>query len=199
MEVKSLIPLILFDASLNLYLTLCFVLPLRRLYSYQSNPGSPLRALALRSFIGSVGILAAAMGNLTTGVFLHGGEAAWICLMACNAEILVSVLILHWVTVTDKSTSPSADFHFNARDANKAIQPPIAGIIRDAIDIFRYPRNSQLETPGTSFSPNRDVDNNSRRDIQVRLEEGNGIEYPFWVVRTDLEKAVGKQGGQQKG
>jgi hypothetical protein len=106
MEVKSLIPLIAFDAFLNvstyqfpltyyperfpyasivlihlqLYLTLCFVLPLRRsflseilmyrktllttvgLYSYHSNPSSPLRALALRSFIGSVGILASAMG-----------------------------------------------------------------------------------------------------------------------------------------
>jgi hypothetical protein len=31
------------------------------------------------------------------------GEAAWLCLMCCNADILFSVLVLHWVTSKDKS------------------------------------------------------------------------------------------------
>jgi hypothetical protein len=60
--------------------------------------------------------------------------------------------------------------------------------------MFRHPRSSQLETPNTSFPPNPDVDTNSRiQDIEVGVDEGNGIEYPFWIVTTDLEKAVGIQ------
>lgn len=31
---------------------------------------------------------------------LHG-EAAWICLMCCNADILFCVLVLHWATTKD--------------------------------------------------------------------------------------------------
>ncbi|KAN0089055.1 hypothetical protein V8E51_019315 [Hyaloscypha variabilis] len=191
MEVKSLIPLIAFDAFLNLYLTLCFVLPLRRLYSYHSNPSSPLRALALRSFIASVGILASAMGNLMTGIFLHGNEAAWICLTVCNAEILVSVLILHWVTVTDKSVSPSAGFHFNPRNANGAVPPAMVGVIRDTMDMFRSPRSGQFENAVISSPPNRNVDSNRRiQDLEVGAEEGNGIQYPFWMMTTGLANGV---------
>jgi len=35
------------------------------------------------------------------------GEAAWLCLMCCNADILFSVLVLHWVTSKDKSYNSS--------------------------------------------------------------------------------------------
>jgi hypothetical protein len=42
---------------------------------------------------------------------LHG-EAAWICLMCCNADVLFSVLVLHWVTSKDStSVSSSAKSH----------------------------------------------------------------------------------------
>lgn len=40
------------------------------------------------------------MVNLTVLMVLKG-EAAWICLMCCNADVLFSVLVLHWVTSKD--------------------------------------------------------------------------------------------------
>ncbi|KAF4624591.1 hypothetical protein G7Y89_g13579 [Cudoniella acicularis] len=104
LELKVLMPLIIFDAAINLYLTMLFIIPLRGLYSYKNNPDSKIRTIAFRSFIGSCGTLTSSIVNLTVLMVLHG-EAAWICLMCCNADILFSVLVLHWVTSKDSSGS----------------------------------------------------------------------------------------------
>ena len=67
----------------------------------------------------------------------------------------------------------------------------MTSIIRDAIDMFRYPRNSQLGISGTSNPLNHSVDDNCTiQGVGLGLEEGNGIEYPFWIATADLEKAV---------
>ncbi|KAH7327186.1 hypothetical protein BKA65DRAFT_63729 [Rhexocercosporidium sp. MPI-PUGE-AT-0058] len=102
MEMKAMMPLIIFDAIVNLYLTLLFVLPLRSLYSYRNTPQSILRTVAVRSFVGSIATLTSSVVNLTVLMVLKG-EAAWICLMCCNADILFSVLVLHWVTSKDSN------------------------------------------------------------------------------------------------
>jgi len=111
MQFRVMLPLIIFDASINLYLTLLFVIPLRSLYSYQSNSKSksrsPVYTIALRSFVGSLGTLTSSVVNLTVLMVLRG-EAAWICLMCCNADVLFSVLVLHWVTARDGGQGRSA-------------------------------------------------------------------------------------------
>ncbi|KAG9233657.1 hypothetical protein BJ875DRAFT_37688 [Amylocarpus encephaloides] len=104
MELKVLMPLIIFDAIINLYLTMLFVIPLRKLYSYKASPDSKLRTVALRSFIGSCCTLTSSIVNLTVLMVLRG-EASWICLICCNADILFSVLMLHWVTSKDGTQS----------------------------------------------------------------------------------------------
>lgn len=106
MKFKVLMPLIIFDAAINLYLTMLFIVPLRSLYSYKHNRDSKLRTIALRSFVGSCGTLASSIVNLTVLMVLHG-EAAWICLMCCNADILFSVVMLHWVTSKDSTGGSS--------------------------------------------------------------------------------------------
>ncbi len=108
MKARAMLPLIIFDAIVNLYLTLLFVLPLRTLYSYKNSPNSTLRVVALRSFVGSLATLASSVVNLTVLMVLKG-EAAWICLMCCNADILFSVLVLHWVTSKDSNGNQSSD------------------------------------------------------------------------------------------
>lgn len=100
MEQRAMMPLIIFDALVNLYLTILFVLPLRRLYSYKQSTNNALRTITIRSFIGSLATLTSSVVNLTILMVLKG-EAAWICLMCCNADTLFSVLVLHWVTSKD--------------------------------------------------------------------------------------------------
>lgn len=114
MQLKVMLPLIIFDAAVNLYLTLLFVIPLRSLYSYRnSSPASTkarttLQTVALRSFAGSLGTLTSSVVNLTILMVLRG-EPAWVCLMCCNADILFSVLVLHWVTGIDGQNTRSSD------------------------------------------------------------------------------------------
>ncbi|PSN62490.1 hypothetical protein BS50DRAFT_120103 [Corynespora cassiicola Philippines] len=102
MEKIAMMPLIIFDVVVNVYLTLLFIIPLRNLYSYQHGTNRTLRMMAFRSFIGSCVTLTSSVVNLTVLMVLKG-EPGWICLMCCNADILFCVLILHWVTQVDNS------------------------------------------------------------------------------------------------
>jgi len=60
-----------------------------------------LRRTALRAFIGSCVTLSTSVANLLTLLILKG-EPGYICLMCCNADILLSVLVLHWMTSKDQ-------------------------------------------------------------------------------------------------
>lgn len=119
-----MLPLIIFDVAVNVYLTALFLVPLRQLYSYKSNSNTMLHTMALRTFIGSCATLTSSVANLTVLMVLKG-EPGWICLMLCNADskpsplgrttrtkrpadsspstVLFSVLILHWVTSGDRT------------------------------------------------------------------------------------------------
>jgi hypothetical protein len=107
MERKAMLPLITFDVIVNVYLTLLFILPLRNLYSYQQNTNRALRTMAFRSFVGSCATLTSSVVNLTILMVLKG-EPGWICLMCCNADVLFSVVVLHWVTQVDRPSGGSA-------------------------------------------------------------------------------------------
>jgi len=48
------------------------------------------------------------------------GEAAWICLMCCNADVLFSVLVLHWVTSKDKASTASSNDQYSVQNASQA-------------------------------------------------------------------------------
>ncbi|OJD37799.1 ring finger domain protein [Diplodia corticola] len=135
MQKKAMMPLIIFDVVINVYLTALFIIPLRRLFSYQHNTNKSLRIMALRTFVGSCATLISSVVNLTVLMALKG-EPGWICLMCCNADsrphspahcisrflqlsamaiVLFSVLVLHWVTSFDKSTTDSS----YAREQNR--------------------------------------------------------------------------------
>ncbi|KAH7058657.1 hypothetical protein B0J12DRAFT_651025 [Macrophomina phaseolina] len=102
MQKRAMLPLIIFDVAVNVYLTVLFLIPLRKLYSYKTNQNSMLHTMAFRTFIGSCATLTSSVANLTVLMVLNG-EPGWICLMLCNADILFSVLILHWVTSGDRT------------------------------------------------------------------------------------------------
>lgn len=91
--------------ELQVYLTLLFVLPIRskyirsfllvqesltfsivlELYSYRHNVNGALRAIALRTFVGSCATLTSSVVNITVLMVLEG-EPGWICMMCCNAD-----------------------------------------------------------------------------------------------------------------
>lgn len=64
--------------------------------------------MAYRSFVGSCATLVSSVVNLTVLMVLQG-EPGWICLMCCNADILFSVIVLHWVTQVDRLSGNSSN------------------------------------------------------------------------------------------
>ncbi|KAI5791318.1 hypothetical protein FPQ18DRAFT_259619 [Pyronema domesticum] len=104
------IPLLIFDIVINVYLTWLFLKPLRGLWSFKNGTATKqgrLRRVALRTFVGSLAMLLSTLANLTSLVVLKGRQPGWVCLAACNADILFSVLVLHWVTHQDEATMDS--------------------------------------------------------------------------------------------
>ncbi|PHH65107.1 hypothetical protein CDD81_3238 [Ophiocordyceps australis] len=110
MQGLAMVPLISFDAVVNVYLTMLFLLPLRRLYSFRSMPRSPanirLRTIAFRTFCGAVFTLVSSIINLSVLLALNG-EPGWVCLMSCNCDILFSAVVIQWVTSRDNAGTSS--------------------------------------------------------------------------------------------
>ncbi|RPB25321.1 hypothetical protein L211DRAFT_759234, partial [Terfezia boudieri ATCC MYA-4762] len=94
------VPLLAFDICINVYLTALFLQPLKQMYSYKGAKGG-LRTMAKRTFIGSALTLLTTVSNLTAVLILKGREPGWICFACCNADVLFSALVLHWVTHVD--------------------------------------------------------------------------------------------------
>lgn len=119
MQPQATLSLIILEVIINIYLNLMFLLPLRRLYHDRSNP--KLRILAFRTFIGSCATLASSVANLVVFFELEG-EVGWICLMACNADILFSVLVLHWVTTFDGVGTSDREVSRNASERAEVVK-----------------------------------------------------------------------------
>ncbi|KAK4167390.1 hypothetical protein QBC43DRAFT_363277 [Cladorrhinum sp. PSN259] len=110
MQRMAMIPLITFDLLVNVYLTLVFLIPLTRLYTYknfQETAGSRrLRTVAIRTFVGCICTLTSSIVNLSVLMALDG-EPGWVCLMCCNSDILFSAIVIQWVTSRDSTSSAS--------------------------------------------------------------------------------------------
>ncbi|KAF7549447.1 hypothetical protein G7Z17_g6374 [Cylindrodendrum hubeiense] len=124
----SMIPLISFDAIVNIYLTILFLIPLKNLYSFKSMPKTAanerLQNVAFRTFVGSCCTLISSIVNLSVLMALNG-EPGWVCLMCCNSDILFSALVIQWVTSKDNAGSggQSSNNTYNHHNENSSRGP----------------------------------------------------------------------------
>ncbi|UPX19266.1 uncharacterized protein EKO05_0009535 [Ascochyta rabiei] len=166
MQKIAMLPLIIFEVVVNIYLTLLFILPLRKLYSYKNNVNPKLNRMAFRSLVGSLATLTTSIANLTVLMVLRG-EPGWVCLMCCNADILFCVLVLHWMTSKDKPVSSTSTYASNNKisDAPKyahASSHPTQHNVRmekqgavqsETTEIAQYDVPSSKKTAGPSMWP----------------------------------------------
>ncbi|KAF4969513.1 hypothetical protein FZEAL_10219 [Fusarium zealandicum] len=142
MRSVSMIPLISFDAVVNVYLTILFLIPLKNLYSFKNMPKTNatirLRMIAFRTFVGAcctltssivyvfriirIGFIAnTGLRNLTVLMVLDG-EPGWVCLMCCNIDILFSAIVIQWITNRDNagsSSQPASAVGMDSRTAQR--------------------------------------------------------------------------------
>ncbi|KAF1344159.1 hypothetical protein BDV97DRAFT_403106 [Delphinella strobiligena] len=108
-----LVPALLFDGFVNVYLTALFIDPIRKLYSYSGNKsnidgsaGNPaLRNMAVRTMIGSITSLVATVINIITLAALLK-ENAWVCFLMCNIDVSICVISIHFATSRDHKPTP---------------------------------------------------------------------------------------------
>ncbi|KAJ3883873.1 hypothetical protein F5051DRAFT_434746 [Lentinula edodes] len=113
------ISLIVYDISLNSFLTAMFLWPL-----WLSHPMSPkLRSIAKRTLYNNVlsgasTSLVSSMINIAILFLLGGNELGWVCLSSCVADVTVNSLALFWLSsgsswsgdvVRDRFSLPTMD------------------------------------------------------------------------------------------
>ncbi|TFB04933.1 hypothetical protein CCMA1212_002820 [Trichoderma ghanense] len=98
MKTAAMVPLISFDTVINVYLTIMFLIPLKKLYSFTNMPRTRvnvrLRMAAFRTFCGAVCTLVSSIVNLSV-------------LMALN--VLFSAIVIQWVTSRDNAGTMSSN------------------------------------------------------------------------------------------
>ena len=100
------------------YLAMLFLVPLRRLYSYQTNARSALKRMAFRCFVGSCITLVVSITNLTVIMILNG-EPGRICFTCCNADTLICITVLHWATSKEDQDQSSTARSTRGAASNK--------------------------------------------------------------------------------
>ncbi|TLD23545.1 hypothetical protein E2P81_ATG08889 [Venturia nashicola] len=120
----ALIPLVAYDVLANIYLTCLFMAPLLNAYSFQHrSKTNNLRRTALRAFLGGAITLVSSVANLLALLILKG-EQSWICLLCCNSDVLLSVVVLQWMASGDgptvRASYPPVTRNSQAREVSHA-------------------------------------------------------------------------------
>ncbi|OHF00410.1 hypothetical protein CORC01_04391 [Colletotrichum orchidophilum] len=187
MQKVSMIPLISFDAVVNVYLTILFLIPLKRLYSFKNFPKTTanirLRSVALRTFIGALCTLTSSIVNLTVLMVLNG-EPGWVCLMCCNSDILFSAIVVQWVTSKDNQATIGSssgnsrgepfveDFR---RQDGAPYSPHIASSQKHVMgDVGEIPLNSRRSNSATSDKVSLEAES-MRRASSAGLVPASGV------------------------
>ncbi|KAL1630299.1 hypothetical protein SLS56_004971 [Neofusicoccum ribis] len=103
LEMQGLIPLLAFEILINIYMTLLYIFPFRKvLFKKQPlGPNSILQAMAYRTSIATCFMIFVTVGNLIGLMVLHG-EPVWLCFICCTGDVAICVMLLHWVTKNDR-------------------------------------------------------------------------------------------------
>ncbi|KAK4090403.1 hypothetical protein Purlil1_5075 [Purpureocillium lilacinum] len=113
MKSLAMIPLISFDTVVNVYLTLMFLVPMRRMYSFKNMPRTPanlrLRTIAFRTFIGAASTLVSSIVNLTVLMALNGEPGWFVVSCSCPGSVLFSAIVIQWVTSRDNAATSSTN------------------------------------------------------------------------------------------
>ncbi|EPS38667.1 hypothetical protein H072_7630 [Dactylellina haptotyla CBS 200.50] len=111
MKTFALVPVVAFDAIVNVYLTSLFLIPVIKISKSNAQLShQALRKMALITFFGSCATLVSSVANLTTLLLLKG-EPGWVCLLLCNCDILFGAIVLHCITNNDHKDDDMAQSH----------------------------------------------------------------------------------------
>ncbi|KAG8169302.1 hypothetical protein KVR01_000047 [Diaporthe batatas] len=107
-----IIPLISFDALVNVYLTLSFLVPLTNYvteHAISEDTGQCQTEEAGQEDVYRLLLHAGEQHhvnfrNLTVLMALNG-EESWLCLMCCNSDILFSAIVMHWLTSSNEHSA----------------------------------------------------------------------------------------------
>ena len=91
------------------------------------------------------------------------GEPGWICLMCCNADILFSVVVLHWVTKVDRTPNLSSN-HSNVRP--NAVRASMA-IAAAGPEVKPSPQDPQ---PDPEMGPQMGTTRSLRQSLKIRSQ-----------------------------
>ncbi|KND94298.1 hypothetical protein TOPH_01014 [Tolypocladium ophioglossoides CBS 100239] len=194
MRSLALIPLISFDTVVNVYLTILFLIPLRKLYSFRDMPRNPanirLRTIAFRTFCGAVCTLLSSIANLSVLMALNGEPGSDKQLGSRQLIVLFSAVVIQWVTSKDNAGTSSTTSSRGAIVRRDAMGP---GSIRGATPCDFH------STPPPSTAADISLVSTARSSpYRDYATDGPGTDprHPSSVVVTTTIRHESQRGGQ---
>ncbi|GAV99049.1 transmembrane protein [Lentinula edodes] len=191
------ISLIVYDMSLNIFLTAMFLWPL-----WLSHPMSPkLRSIAKRTLYGASTSLVSSMINIAILFLLGGNELGWICLSSCVADVTVNSLALFWLSsgsswsgdvVRDRFSLPTMDMSaLTFVHIESATRPTLSGqpstiIVSESTQDSHQPHVSMIPEAYFDYIPSEH--RTLRNDTEEKTQE-------HWVCTSNsvsLERSYSK-------
>jgi len=115
------IPLVVYDAFFNTYLTALFVYPLY-VNTGRLSVNSKLRNIAQRTFIGSTVALVVTVANILILIAQNGRELAFLCLCSCTTDIFINAMTTYLCTRGDNLDGEKSS-HGNSVHYTSAAHP----------------------------------------------------------------------------
>ncbi|CAO3633422.1 unnamed protein product [Cunninghamella echinulata] len=103
---------IVYDSAINLILSMIFVHAIFKITKHKItiNRVSNLERLAYRSLIASVIALIASFANLLVFTIVYA-ERGTICYLICDLDIILNVVVIHWITSPKTSSTSTTPLH----------------------------------------------------------------------------------------
>ncbi|KAF4944849.1 hypothetical protein FSARC_14564 [Fusarium sarcochroum] len=200
----SLLPLLLVDVVINIYLTILFLLPLKSLYSFsKSLPKSQthlrLRNAALRTFVGSCCTLLSSVANMTLIIYM-GGEPGWMCLMCCNIDILFSAVVIYWVTSRDNASNDtqSRSDGYQSSDRRYGTRT-FTSEVRTGAPIFGSPTGTVAEVALVASNTHHSEPDSRSAASDCNSGPGSGIIVTTTIQRQSRSGSFGSDMGDISG
>ncbi|KAI8388569.1 uncharacterized protein BYT42DRAFT_560540 [Radiomyces spectabilis] len=135
LHIYASIPLLIYDLFFNAYMTILFIKPLMRTTKSVGNAlkYSRVRDVTRKTFIASIVSLLVSFANIFALTVMGGQTRGAICLTTCNIDVMINVIVIHWVTTNPSKKKAHGRHEKLDSISNEALTNSAA--LRETIDV----------------------------------------------------------------
>ncbi|ESK84279.1 hypothetical protein Moror_3778 [Moniliophthora roreri MCA 2997] len=118
LKAYSSIPLLSYDAWINIFLNGLFLWPLLR--SHKMSPA--IKLVALRTLVASAAALTTSLINIAVLTSFEGHQLGWVCLGSCGLDVTLNAVAIYWATRRSSASISNSSEAVSRREGYESTQ-----------------------------------------------------------------------------